>query len=358
MHNPILKHGGASMMEYQMSEYKSTFVYETRKRSVVRRVTPAGWLALAIMATVLILGGGALINAIARQVRSGAWGSGAPPAGALAATETPTAIPVTIVPSDDSTASGTSSVWWAGQMTKDANGSLIPPEEVQAEIKAAWEKYWSQMSLPLSVSVTLTVDDFVEVYAMTDEFAERRLQNSTNNDKRLMTGKRLIVQSEANLRSGPGTEYELVETAAPGDDLVFLGEETDAGGNTWYRAWTIRADRLDEHEVWVAAWLVEVKDRYWPYPQYEDNALVVHDCTPDGLFCQVTYTMRDGGTGWENLATGETGLLTEGSNLPFPAEGYLAQGQMVYDEETERWLCDSLLEHKPLEESEESDTGD
>lgn len=60
--------------------------------------------------------------------------------------------------------------------------------------------------------------------------------------------------SSKNIRSGPGTEYEVKQTAYPGDSIQILESAQDSGGYTWYRV------RLPQSGTpgWIAAQLVEV----------------------------------------------------------------------------------------------------
>jgi hypothetical protein len=203
------------------------------------------------------------------------------------------------------------------------------------------------MSMPLDELAALTAEEYAEHYAMTYEFAANSIAN-TYYEERLATGKQVKVTGAAvNLRSGPGTMYDIVGQAQTSDALLLLGEGKDAGGQLWYRVW----DVVGRAEVWVASWLVEVLDNYWIFPQYEEHDVVVHDCEADGLACWVTDTMRDGGTGYRNLVTDEVGLSTESR---YPPSGIWVQGYMVYDNERGAWLC-SGIEWDKLDEETDSE---
>jgi hypothetical protein len=227
-------------------------------------------------------------------------------------------------------------VWWSEHMIEGENG-LVPHQGVQQEIKLMWEIHRERMSLPLETLAVLTVDDLVDDYATTSEFAAGIIDSHEHYDKLLVTKKQIEIQSETvNLRSGPGTTYETIEQLEQGYTLVLLGEET-TNSQVWYHAWEVSEQR----EVWIASWLVNVMDNNWPYPEYEEHEIVVHDCTDDGLTCWITDTMREGGTGYYNLVTGEQGLYT-GTGAPYPADGIWVQARMVYDSERMVWLCDGL----------------
>lgn len=336
-------------MEYQMSEYRPSFVHSSRRRSVVRRLTPAGWLAVVVVITVVVLGGTAMVRAFVDWTQNREWGTGATPpdvqAGGPRSTQTP-AVTATVA----ATATPEGWVWWTDAMVEDEDGALVPPVEVQEEIVAAWEAYLAQEALPLEDRVKLTAEKLTDIYALSPAFAERLYDKlSVDLSKKLLTGKLLKVSSsEVNLRDGPGTEYEIIEQASAGSQLTLLEEVIAEDQQIWYRAWFTTESR----EVWVASWLVEIVDNYWSQPQYEKHEIVVHDCTFDGLVCLVTDTMRSGGTGWQNLATGDTGILTEGDNLPYPSSGYMATGRMIYDQDSGRWLCDAVTAQEPLKPQE------
>jgi hypothetical protein len=321
-----------------MSEYKPSFVYSSRKRSAVRRITPAGWLTLAVVAAVVLLGSALAVNAVKGSLERNTWGGAPQPESVAAvapakagarATATPHVVEMTETPTPEGW------VWWSEHMIEGENG-LVPHQGVQQEIKLQWQIYWSHMSLPLSEIATFAAEEYAERYAMTYEFAERFLANAVP-DKRMATGKMVVVQSETvNLRDGPGTTHETIGQVNAGTRFLLLDEESTAG-QTWYLAWDMSEDR----EVWVASWLVETRDNAWPYPEYEEHDIVVHDCTDDGLTCFITDTMSEGGTGYYNLVTGEQGLYTS-DNAPYPPTGIRVQGRMVYDSERMVWLCDGI----------------
>lgn len=60
--------------------------------------------------------------------------------------------------------------------------------------------------------------------------------------------------SSKNIRSGPGTEYEVQQTAYPGDPVQILDSAQDSGGYTWYK---VRFPQSGA-QGWIAAQLVEV----------------------------------------------------------------------------------------------------
>lgn len=74
--------------------------------------------------------------------------------------------------------------------------------------------------------------------------------NSGDSQAQTADGQAVVVVADtANIRSGPGTNYDKVITLVKGDSASFLGDE-----NGWYRL------RLsDGREGWVANWLVQVK---------------------------------------------------------------------------------------------------
>ena len=335
-------------------EYRPTFVYSRRKRGALRRLTPAGWLAVFVTAAVVVFGIAGVVRSLA--VRAEGWGtaSALPTRSALAVTgaksapalpeapveaaspgadaHTPTPAPTTTPPGG---------VWWAEQMVEDADGALVPPAEVQGEIEKTFETYWAHLSLPLAdmLPEVFTVEVMTGQYAMTQAFAERVYQNIVNEhrDKALATGRTLTVQGDrVNLRAGPGTDYDAVGTAAADTTLYLLEEKAGSDGKAWYRAWLID----DAREVWIASWLVKVKDNGWTYPQYNAREFAF-DCAPDALACTLSVTLTDGGTGYYNLRTGERGLISD-PGVRYPPEGIRVEARMVYDEGQERWLVDGI----------------
>lgn len=55
-----------------------------------------------------------------------------------------------------------------------------------------------------------------------------------------------------NIRSGPGTTYDVTHTVYPGDRIVILGKNQDQGGYIWYKI------QLNSgHEGWIASQLVQ-----------------------------------------------------------------------------------------------------
>ena len=342
-------------------EYRPTFVYSRRKRGALRRLTGAGWLAVLVAAAVVVFGAAAVVRAVA--VRAEGWGTGAAlptrvalaVAGAKSAPALPEAPEAPEVaspgadartPTPEPTATPPGGVWWAGQMTParsgaPADGALVPPVEVQEAIRAAFETYWVRITLPLAevLPTVHTVEVMTAQYAMTRPHAERVYQKEVNlhREKMLVTGRILTVQGDqVNLRAGPGTDYDVVGTAAADTTLYLLEEKTGSDGRLWYRAWLTGEAR----EVWIASWLVQVKDNALPYPEYRTRAFAF-DCAPDGLACTLTVTMTDGGTGYYNLRTGEQGFSTS-PQAPYPPEGIWVRTPMVYDEEQGRWLVDGI----------------
>ncbi|GAB4445269.1 MAG: hypothetical protein Kow00120_15250 [Anaerolineae bacterium] len=334
-------------------EYRPEYTYSRRQRSVARRLTPAGWLAIAVGIAAVALGVAALASGLANRERE--WGTGTavtpetqalvvagpgePEAAASGVAPTPTVQP---------TATPEGGVWWADAMTEANNGALVPPEAVQEQIVEAWEAYWANVNLPLAEFVALTEEDLVERFSATPAQAERVVQNiaSKHYDKYVVTGRILVVTGErVNLRAGPGTIHETVGEARAGTRLALLEEKTGTDGKLWYRGWLMAEGR----EAWVASWLVEAKDNYWPYPHYEEREIQVHDCAADGLTCIVTDVMRDGGAELVNLRTAER--LAEVYDVSnYPAVGIRVQARMIYDKESERWLCDGIEWEKLTED--------
>ncbi|MEI6530889.1 MAG: N-acetylmuramoyl-L-alanine amidase [bacterium] len=60
----------------------------------------------------------------------------------------------------------------------------------------------------------------------------------------------------ANLRSGPGTEYDLLATLEQGTVMEVLAQETDAEDRTWYQVYLPSFDLSG----WIASWLVSLED--------------------------------------------------------------------------------------------------
>ena len=70
-----------------------------------------------------------------------------------------------------------------------------------------------------------------------------------------------VTGTFANLRGGPGTNYEIVDTADEGDTLFIYDEEPEH--EDWLRVW-----REDEEDAWIADWLVEkAPQRFYPATQ-------------------------------------------------------------------------------------------
>lgn len=70
-----------------------------------------------------------------------------------------------------------------------------------------------------------------------------------------------VTGTFANLRGGPGTNYEIVDTADEGDTLFIYDEEPEH--EDWLRVW-----REDEEDAWIADWLVEkAPQRFYPASQ-------------------------------------------------------------------------------------------
>ena len=335
-------------------EYRPTFVYSRRKRGALRRLTGAGWLAVLVAAAVVVFGAAAVVRAVA--VRAEGWGTGAAlptrvalaVAGAKSAPALPEApeAPEVASPGADAptptpapTTTPPGGVWWADRMTTTADGALVPPVEVQEAIRAAWEMYFARLVAPPAEIIALTEIEWVERYAMTPAFAARLEQSGLRTDieKALVTGRILTVQGDrVNLRAGPGTNYDVVGEAAAGTQMYLLEEATGNDGKTWYRAWLIDEAR----EVWIASWLVKVQDYGRTHPQYNRHEVVV-SCAADGLACDLTATLTDGGTGYYNMRTGEQGFTADPA-ATYPPEGIRVFARMVYDTERERWLCDGI----------------
>ncbi len=60
----------------------------------------------------------------------------------------------------------------------------------------------------------------------------------------------------ANLRTGPGTEYELLYTLNQGAELIIYDEAEDEEGRIWY---SVQVPAL-EAEGWIASWLVTIEE--------------------------------------------------------------------------------------------------
>jgi uncharacterized protein YraI len=67
-----------------------------------------------------------------------------------------------------------------------------------------------------------------------------------------------VVKEAANLRSGPGTTYDLTGSVAAGETIRLAGKSTDG---SWYRL---------EDGVWIAAFLVEAPTSDLPIVEVED----------------------------------------------------------------------------------------
>ncbi|MFM9047578.1 MAG: SH3 domain-containing protein [Cyanobium sp.] len=57
-----------------------------------------------------------------------------------------------------------------------------------------------------------------------------------------------------NLRSGPGTRYDVVKEIATGDTVEVIGSSTDIGGYQWVRIRT-----SDGVEAWIASQLITIQ---------------------------------------------------------------------------------------------------
>jgi Bacterial SH3 domain len=55
-----------------------------------------------------------------------------------------------------------------------------------------------------------------------------------------------------NIRSGPGTTYDVIDTAYSGDRIVILGKNQDQGGYIWYKVQL----QSSGNEGWIASHLV------------------------------------------------------------------------------------------------------
>ena len=68
----------------------------------------------------------------------------------------------------------------------------------------------------------------------------------------------VVVNQNANLRKGPGTNFEVVGSAKAGQEVVVIGKNTDSD---WY---------LLDNQVWIAAFLVDGRPDI-PIVQYNNN---------------------------------------------------------------------------------------
>lgn len=75
--------------------------------------------------------------------------------------------------------------------------------------------------------------------------------------------KAYVTGEIANLRTGPGTEYELLYTLDYGTELVIKDQATDTEGRLWYQVYVPSLDL----EGWIASWLVTIEGASSNQPQ-------------------------------------------------------------------------------------------
>lgn len=63
-----------------------------------------------------------------------------------------------------------------------------------------------------------------------------------------------------NIRSGPGTDYDVRHTAYPGDRIRVIGQSNDRGGYSWYKIYFPQSGA----EGWIGSQLVQVDDGVQP----------------------------------------------------------------------------------------------
>lgn len=89
--------------------------------------------------------------------------------------------------------------------------------------------------------------------------------------------------SSKNIRSGPGTEYEVRHIAYPGDPIQILETAQDGGGYTWYKVQFSQSGA----QGWIAAQLVEVNNSTQPIDSGETSDPTPSEATsvPTGARC-------------------------------------------------------------------------
>ncbi|MBQ4090502.1 MAG: SH3 domain-containing protein [Clostridia bacterium] len=89
-----------------------------------------------------------------------------------------------------------------------------------------------------------------------------RYSNVINDGVALNDSTYVEATASVNLRSGPGTGYKKLSTAAKGDKLFYLGEQAkDAAGRKWYKA------SCSKGEVWVISTYARIKTGEVSYEQ-------------------------------------------------------------------------------------------
>jgi hypothetical protein len=98
-------------------------------------------------------------------------------------------------------------------------------------------------------------------------------------------GNALIVgdPSSKNIRSGPGTEYEVRHIAYPGDSIQILETAQDGSGYTWYKVLFPQSGA----QGWIAAQLVALNNSMPPSPSSEsvNSAPAEAPSIPTGARC-------------------------------------------------------------------------
>ncbi|MBN1283982.1 MAG: SH3 domain-containing protein, partial [Anaerolineae bacterium] len=162
-------------------DHSPTFRYSERRRSAFARVTPTGWLAIAVVGAVVVLGGAVLASGLLAGGGSD-WGISlfAPPTATLTATATATQTPI------------------ATQTPLPPTPTRVPPTATPAV---------TATPLP-TATPTLAVSSISGLVSV---------------------GKATVTTEwfNANLRAGPGSEYEVLYHLPPGTVVDVFARSED-----------------------------------------------------------------------------------------------------------------------------------
>ncbi|MDI6868088.1 MAG: N-acetylmuramoyl-L-alanine amidase [Coprothermobacterota bacterium] len=135
----------------------------------------------------------------------------------------------------------------------------------------------------------------------------------------------------ANLRTGPGTEYELIYTLEYGTELVVDDQATDTEGRLWYHVYVPSLNL----EGWIASWLVTLEET--PSNQPQGNTAIINSFS----------NLRSGPSADYELI----GTLEEGTPVKVVGSAWTSAEELWFQVETPAgdsgWVYQDLLELSP-----------
>ncbi|MCR4428270.1 MAG: N-acetylmuramoyl-L-alanine amidase [Caldiserica bacterium] len=143
--------------------------------------------------------------------------------------------------------------------------------------------------------------------------------------------KAYVTGEIANLRSGPGTEYELLYTLEYGTELIVYDQDLDIEGRTWYYVYVPSLDL----EGWIASWLVTLEEVPSNVPS--GNTAIINSFS----------NLRSG----PSAAFDVIGTLEEGTPVKVVGSSWTLEDELWFQVETPAgdsgWVFQELLEVSP-----------